>query len=119
MIRYWQRNHMKVVPIAVNVSKVYILDKGFVFDLMQMLQVYEVETQYIELEITESISLECGKELVQRIQDIKEKGFRIAMDDFGSGYSSLNLLKDLPIDVLKLDKGFETRAGMSEKKKDH
>ena len=116
-INYWQKHQMQVVPIAINVSKVYILEKYFIEKWMQVLESYEVEPKYIELEITESISLEDKKELINVVNILKQKGFTTAMDDFGTGYSSLSLLKDLPIDVVKLDKGFVEESHLSVKSK--
>ena len=116
-MNYWQKHQMQVVPIAINVSRAYILDKYFIKKWLQVLEDYEVEPKYIELEITESMSLKDTKELIKVVNVLKQKGFSVAMDDFGTGYSSLNFLKDLPIDVIKLDKGFLEGSNLSSKSK--
>lgn len=116
-INYWQKHQMQVVPIAINVSRAYILEKYFIEKWVQVLEDYEVEPKNIQIEITESISLEDAKELIKVVNVLKQKGFSVAMDDFGTGYSSLNLLKDLPIDVIKLDKGFVEESNLSSKSK--
>ena len=65
-----------------------------------------MESRYLELEITESAFLNNQGEILEVARRIKERGFVLSMDDFGTGYSSLSLLKDLPVDIIKLDKEF-------------
>ena len=71
-----------------------------------MTQKHGIEAKYLELEITESTMLDNSERLIALIKELKSFGFLISMDDFGSGYSSLNMLKEMPIDIIKLDQVF-------------
>ena len=71
-----------------------------------MIEKYNISTEYIEIEITESAYVENGSVIKDTEKAFKNAGFKILIDDFGSGYSSLNILKDLPIDVVKIDQEF-------------
>ncbi|MCQ2591701.1 MAG: EAL domain-containing protein [Treponema sp.] len=105
-VHRWLGMGMNPVPISVNISRVSLSDDVLISVISHLLDEYEVPTEYIHFEVTESAYMEDQKNLIARIEKIRELGFQIAMDDFGSGYSSLNTLKDLPIDILKLDMGF-------------
>lgn len=106
MLHRWQNEHRKMITISVNLSKSYIFSKGFAQHLFDILQANHLSPEYLELEITESTMLENPKDLVAVVEELKSFGFKISMDDFGSGYSSLNMLKEVPIDVIKLDQVF-------------
>lgn len=97
---------MPLVPISVNVSRLDIYQDDFVDFFKQQLAKYQVPVQYIELEITESAYTTDTEQLLKVAGVMRELGFRIAMDDFGKGYSSLTMLDDAPIDVLKMDIAF-------------
>lgn len=99
--------------VSVNLSRVHMFDRYIPEKLEFIAKKYLVNPEMLELEITESVVLDKSKDLIYIIEKMKMIGFRIAMDDFGKGYSSLNLLKDLPIDVLKLDKEFLESGGTS------
>ena len=73
---------------------------------MELVEKYNLEPKYLQLEITETVYTEEKQVIYSIISELQEAGFKILMDDFGSGYSSLNMLKDAPIDVLKLDMAF-------------
>lgn len=97
---------MNIVPISVNVSRIdlFVMDvPGFFQDLCQK---YNIDTQWIEIEITESAYIYEENEVIKIINQLMKLGFKVLMDDFGSGYSSLNLLKDINIDTIKLDMRF-------------
>ena len=96
----------KVIPISMNVSRCHLSDTNFVDNLEAVVAKYKVPKQYIEMEITESIFSQEDSSAIALIYNLKEHGFTISMDDFGSGYSSLNLLRKVPIDTLKIDKVF-------------
>lgn len=106
----WQRKQLdlgiKTVPISVNVSRVdmYSLDVPAFF--CEMIQKYDLEPKLIEIEITESTYTEDNAFINATIAQLRKAGFRVLMDDFGSGYSSLNMLKDVEVDVLKIDMRF-------------
>ena len=96
------------VPISVNVSRQHFRDPEFLTEYRQLLETWKVPPEWIELEITESIMFSSSEFQYVRdfIQTLHKIGFTCSLDDFGSGYSSLSLLKDLPIDCLKLDRQF-------------
>ena len=99
------------VPISVNFSRMHLLNEDFPGQIVRKLQEYNVPASLIEIELTESAIFDNIDNIYVFTEKMHSHGFSIAMDDFGSGYSSLNMLKDIPIDVLKIDKGFldETR----------
>ena len=96
----------KGVPIAVNFSSAHLLEADFVQRLLAILQKYSLSPAWLEIEITETAFFENMDTMIAMIQELHEAGFSIAMDDFGSGFSSLNFLRSLPIDVMKIDKLF-------------
>ncbi|TCZ80101.1 EAL domain-containing protein [Paenibacillus albiflavus] len=102
-----------VVPISVNVSGVHINDEQFVPNLTDLLNQYQIPPRMIELELTESIFIGALDELIKTLNKLKDAGFIFSIDDFGSGYSSLNLLRHLPIDIMKLDKCFFDAANIT------
>lgn len=97
---------MSVVPISVNMSRYDIYNRDFVEAIESLRKQYEVPVQYLRVEITESSAI-GGMELIQEVlHKLHKYGYVVEMDDFGSGYSSLNVLKDLEVDVIKLDMRF-------------
>lgn len=106
MIRNRILNKENIVPISINVSRCHLGDDKFVEKLEKLVDKYQIPKEYIEIEITESIFSKEDSSAISLINDLKAHGFTISMDDFGSGYSSLNLLRKVPIDVLKIDKVF-------------
>ena len=101
-----KQNETNIVPISINVSRLHFYSSELRSKLRELIQKYNLAPSDIELEITESI---CGEEsgnIFDIIRELQSDGFRIAMDDFGSGYSSLNMLKEMPLDILKMDLKF-------------
>ena len=94
------------VPISINVSRAHFYGRELVHKLTTLVEKYGLETSDIEVEITESICGEDVEIIYDYIRKLQELGFKIAMDDFGSGYSSLNMLKEMPLDILKMDLKF-------------
>jgi len=92
--------------ISVNVSVLQFLQSDFIDSVFKVLEETKLEPQYLELEITESIYIENYEVICKKLIEFREKGIKIALDDFGKGYSSLSYLKELPIDTLKIDKIF-------------
>lgn len=95
-----------VVPVSMNVSRCHLSSPTFTAQLEELTRKYDLPKDTIEMEITESIFSDEDKAAVALMEDLKNRNFTLSMDDFGSGYSSLNLLRELPIDVLKIDKAF-------------
>lgn len=96
----------RVVPVSMNVSRCHLNSPVFTSRLEDLADKYKIPKDVIEMEITESIFSDEDRAAVTLMYDLKKRNFTLSMDDFGSGYSSLNLLRELPIDTLKIDKGF-------------
>ena len=94
------------LPVSVNISRVHIGTTNLSEILMNLVKKYEIDPKYLELEITENLFMEDVDELFTEMSALKELGFKIMMDDFGSGYSSLNMLRNAPVDTLKIDRFF-------------
>ncbi len=92
--------------IALNVSTIHFLQPHFVEKLMLLLQKHKIKAEWIELEITESGIMRNINDAVQKIKELKSFGFTFSIDDFGTGYSSLSYLKELPVDMIKIDQSF-------------
>jgi EAL domain-containing protein (putative c-di-GMP-specific phosphodiesterase class I) len=92
--------------IAINVSTIHFLQPHFVEQLMLLVHKHKVKPQWIELEITESGIMRNINDAIQKIKELKAFGFTFSIDDFGTGYSSLSYLKDLPVDMIKIDQSF-------------
>lgn len=114
-LRKWLDEGREVHPISVNVSRIDLYDPKLVKHLVDLREKYQLPSQYLELEITESAYTEDPEQIITITRQLREAGFVIHMDDFGTGYSSLNMLKDIQIDVLKLDMGFLKSSDYSAK----
>uniref|UniRef100_UPI003868C374 EAL domain-containing protein n=1 Tax=Anaerovibrio slackiae TaxID=2652309 RepID=UPI003868C374 len=102
----WRQEGRQLVPVSVNVSRRNIAQgRRFVDEMERTMAKYGIDKELIELEVLENDASVDEDTLITFLRAIKSSGFRIAMDDFGSGYSSLGLLYGMPIDCLKLDKG--------------
>lgn len=106
VLRYWMDHHMPVIPIAVNVSRVQLSSDEFVRTYIEIKEKYRIPDAYLELEFTESIVFDDTSRLMTIVNKLKNAGFTCAIDDFGRGYSSLTVLKDIPADSLKMDAQF-------------
>lgn len=102
----WINAGHKVVPISLNVSRLHEHQEDFEEVLCKLSQEYQVAPSLIKLEITESALSQSSNKLFDSMKNLKEYGFQFSMDDFGSGYSSLNMLKDEPLDEVKIDRLF-------------
>ena len=94
------------MPLSINVSRAHFYGKELKHKLLELIETYHIPAEQLELEITESIYGEDPEVIYDMIRELREVGFKIAMDDFGSGYSSLNMLKEIPLDILKMDLKF-------------
>ena len=102
-----------LVPISVNQSRILINNPDYVKNVEKVIKRYETDVSKIQLEITENLFFDQKEKMIEVINALKKQGFDMAMDDFGSGYSSLNILKDIPFDILKIDKDFFDEASIS------
>lgn len=102
----WSQKGYDIFPISVNQSRLHLYQTDYTARLTTTINRCNVNANMIELEMTESIAFENQYLLKKITSELHRIGFILSMDDFGSGYSSLNVLKDLPFDVLKLDKAF-------------
>lgn len=100
------RDNKHIVPISVNVSRVHLSKLGLLEYVESLFEEYQILPHMVEFELTESIYIDNTEKALQLIDGLHRLGAKVSMDDFGSGYSSLNLLSRLPIDIIKLDKVF-------------
>jgi len=105
-IAKWKKKFGAAIPVSVNVSRIDIFDPELEDRLIGLLNKNGLSTNELLLEITESAYSDSAVRLIEVVNNLRKKGFRIEMDDFGSGYSSLNMLTTIPIDVLKMDMKF-------------
>ena len=106
----WQQRLGISVPVSVNVSRVDMYDPDLVDTFQNLLTEHGITADDMLLEITESAYTEDAKQIINKVNRLRELGFKIEMDDFGTGYSSLNMISTLPIDALKLDMSFIRNA---------
>ena len=101
-----EKKHSVSLSVSVNISRMDIYDTELCNTLEEMVKSYGIPPSMLKLEITESAYVDNPVQLIDVVNKLKKRGFTIQMDDFGSGYSSLNTLKDVPVDVIKLDLKF-------------
>lgn len=116
-IKQWESYYPHLL-ISVNMSRAHLRDPQFVEKLNDICLSHGVSTSSIEIEITESAAYESLDVLTAVFKQLKDYGFHISIDDFGSGYSSLNMLKDLPADVLKIDRAFLAESNSNKRAND-
>lgn len=105
-IREWMSQGKTPVKVSINLSKLHFYYDNLVTDIITEFNSYNIPPDYIEFEVTESVFFEEAQLIISKIEKLRERGFRVSVDDFGAGYSSLNLIGILPVDIIKLDKGF-------------
>ena len=104
LIEKWMDEGIEPLKISVNLSKSHFSANNFFEErVLPIFERHRVPRQYIEFEISESIMLDNSGSLIKFVRSLREQGFECSMDDFGSGYSSLNMLKSLPVSTIKLD----------------
>lgn len=106
LLHRWQEAGYPPLPVSVNVSRADVCQPDLVDFLLELTQKYGIDPKLLHLEITESAYTENSKQIIATVDALRAKGFIIEMDDFGSGYSSLNMLSQLKLDILKLDMKF-------------
>ena len=111
----WRREYGINLSVSVNVSRIDLMQEDFSEKIFKIVEEAGIKPEEYMLEVTESAYTEDSGKTVGMISRLREAGFRIEMDDFGSGYSSLNMISTMPIDVLKLDRGFVKNIEHNEK----
>ena len=105
-IRYYLDNNIEPIYFSINQTKLLFFQKGYTQRLKEMLERYNIPPRYIVIEVLEDLATSNVAELNHHIQELKNLGLSIALDDFGSGYSSLNIVAGLDIDEIKFDREF-------------
>lgn len=105
-LRTWLDMGYHPVPISINVSRIDIFSMDVLAFLQELLHTYRLTADLIKVEITESAYAEDNEKIRSTVKELRDSGFIVMMDDFGSGYSSLNMLKNIAVDVLKIDMRF-------------
>lgn len=105
-IREWLGKGIKPVRVSVNLSRRHLSNPNLAENVLDILNKYELESKYIELELTETVDESESNQFIDFMRKMKQHNVALSIDDFGTGYSSLNLLRSFPADVLKLDKAF-------------
>ena len=105
-IARWKEKYSFTLPVSVNLSRSDVFDPTLPGRLDHLVLDNGLSYKDLKLEVTESAYTDNAKQVLDVIKSLRNKGFEIEMDDFGSGYSSLNMLSDMPIDVLKMDMKF-------------
>lgn len=116
-INYNLQQNVLCVPISVNLSRHHLLNKDLPALLSQKLQEYQVPPHLVEIEITETVIFDNNQLIEDFIAQLHAIGLKVSMDDFGSGYSCLHMLKDIDIDILKIDRGFLMETVNSDRQK--
>ena len=114
-IAAWRKTHGVEIPVSVNLSRIDIFDPSLVDTIEELVNENELKRASLKLEVTESAYTESADQVIEVVNTLRKKGYHIEMDDFGSGYSSLNMLSTLPIDILKMDQEFVKNIGRDEK----
>ena len=105
-LRRWIDEGRQIVRISINLSRRHTMDDNLLDTIMNIIDRYDVPYEYVEVELTETTTDVEFKGLKSIVNGLMERGVQIAVDDFGVGYSSLNLIRELPWNVLKIDRSF-------------
>lgn len=116
-LRSIRKEGLKVGPISVNQSRILLMNPDYVRKVQRILKKYAVPKDTIELELTETVFFDEKERIIAVMNELKQNDVVWDIDDFGSGFSSLNLLKDVPFDCLKIDRGFFSETSDSETSK--
>ncbi len=111
----WLDKGLDVKPVSVNLSQMQLYNANFIKEYAQILERYDLDSKYVQLELTETALCDNPMVLAKIINQLHNMGFEILMDDFGKGYSSLNMLKNVEVDTVKIDKSFVDDIGNNKK----
>lgn len=106
---------IKPVPVSVNISRQRFTSEGLLNYVVELQKKYDIDSSLVELEILETTFIDALDTMINVINALREKGFRINVDDFGSGYSSLNQIANIPADIIKFDRVFASRSLKNDK----
>lgn len=110
VLNVWKSKYHYPIIVSVNISPIQLEKDNFVDYVQHLLLINEINPEWLELEITESVFINDFDEAIRKINTLRKLGIKISLDDFGTGFSSLSYLKVLPIDTLKIDKSFINTA---------
>lgn len=105
-MKKWKKKGKKLMTVSINLSRVDFNVPGFIEDIDKKIEEADLPKSAFEFELTETVFCENLKEIIEKINDMRAKGYKISMDDFGSGFNSLYVLGMVPIDIIKFDRGF-------------
>ncbi len=111
----WRKKGLLSFPVSINLSRINFYNDNIVKQIVKLQKAYDIPTEFIELEVTETTFIEDLNIINNSIRELRSHGFRISVDDFGSGYSSLGLLTSIPADIIKLDCSFARQSLKSDK----
>lgn len=106
LLAQWQAEGVRMIPVSVNISRINFYNENLVEEIVTEFQKYSIPPKYVEFEITESAFFEEQNLITEKVKALRGFGFHVSMDDFGTGYSTIYTLGALPVDVVKLDRGF-------------
>lgn len=106
LLNSWYKDGKKLIPISLNLSRVDFRESSEWIDRVEQIEPLLVPREYVEFEVTETVFFEDISMITNGVNQLRQRGFRISMDDFGTGFSSLNALGMLPLDCIKFDRGF-------------
>lgn len=104
-IARWYTEGKKPIPLSVNISRCHLKNNNLLHAWKKLIRKYEIPTSDITLEITETFFYDSD-DLYKVLNKLRDMGFRLELDDFGAGYSSLNMIRRIPVDIIKIDKDF-------------
>ena len=113
-LREWKEKRLKAVPVSINASRRDFFEKGWIDEQLEIIKSKSIEPGLLHIEVTESLYVENAEVIIEQVKKIQSFGHLIEMDDFGSGYSSLGMLAEFPLDVVKLDISFVRRIDINE-----
>lgn len=106
VLKRWEEKGLPEMAVSVNISRKNLEQAGFIPSVLEIADRYAIKRKNLEMELTESSIFEDTSRMIEVGKAFREYGFKMSMDDFGSGYSSINLLGSLPLDTIKMDQGF-------------
>lgn len=110
--------NIKLEQISINISAIQFMNENFVKDVIAIIEKYDIDSNRLIFEITESVFMESYEKILSIIKILSDKGIKFALDDFGTGFSSLSYVLNLPIDIIKIDKSFIQKIEKDDKSRD-